>query len=138
MTLPGFLTLSYWFSYDAIAVSRLGWMVIALAFIASLAATLMAWVYVRGAESKFARRYWRRVVAMTATSTALVAVLAFFSWQFVPVLAARAWWIVWFGSMVAWAFVLWRAYQRLQAELLLREARASHDGRHPSARRARS
>ena len=78
----------------------------------SVLAVLAFYFMVKGKKKNFLfGRVWRRLQSFCLGNTILGLIILFFTYEQVPLLSARFWFLVWGTSMIVWLYFIFKVYK---------------------------
>lgn len=115
-------TFSFWFSYYAVPFS--GWVSTTILFIvaALLLAGIIALVWKRAFKDIELKHAASRVGALGITMSIVALFLWFVTFEGIPFLSMRVFWLIWVLCLVSWGYLIVRGYKIDRSNVTL-----SHD-----------
>lgn len=117
--------LGYWLNPVAVPfIDVVSWVLLALMGLSFVGGIFAYFFQASKPKDKDVRHAWRRLgtLLMWAGGTGLA--LWFFTWQLVPYLSMRIWWLVWAIGYGYWAWVIYRYFR---VEIPKKHASADQD-----------
>ncbi len=105
------LTLRYWFnpSPGPLVIQKYFIFFIVLLFAASLLTAFLKKYY----RKTLYRRFWQKLHSFFYTNTIIALLLLFFTYELIPFLSSRFWFIIWALSMAIWLFFIDKEIRRI-------------------------
>lgn len=116
------LTLNFWFNLrpgvftDSMQKFFIAF-IVALFFLA-----LLSVFFKRGDKKGIYKKVWQSLYYFSITNVFIGAVLLFFTYEMVPMLSARFWFLLWGIGMIVWLYFIFRNLRRIPEKKAEREA----------------
>ena len=107
------LTLHYWFNLRPGALSPNLQMAYIMFIGLSLLLTVVFWYIRKQNKKSLYNRVWKRLYSLNLTNLIIGIFFLFFTFELIPLLSARFWFLLWGVAILVWLFFIGKAFYKI-------------------------
>ena len=111
--MSNFFTIKMWFSIYTGSLTPLFRNILIVVIVLFIAGIIFVWYKNKNNTDKLYYRLWQSLFNFNVTGLIIGLFLFFFTYQTIPFLSARFWFIVWFLIHAFWGYIIYRRLKKL-------------------------